>query len=352
MASENSSPGIVQITSGLLFAVLVGYLVVVGKALLLPILVGVISAYILTTSAHRLERLPVIGGLPAGMRLLLAGLLFLAVVIAFVLIVASNTQAISDAVPRYSDNLTALINRISGMLGISNKPDIATVFEKIQDWLNIETVVNSMLSGLTSFGTFLFSALLYAVFLLADWRDLPDKTRRAFGEGQNAERVVKTARVINERIGSYLASKTLINLILGGISLVVMWVLGIEFAFFWAVLIALLNYIPYIGSIVGVLFPVALALAQFGTIYNPLIAFVALMGAQLFVGNYLEPKMLGKSVNMSPFVFLIALSFWMTVWGLEGAILAIPLTSMIMIVLAEIPQTRPLAALMSNDGNI
>lgn len=352
MTSEKSSLGIVQVTSGLLFAVLVCYLVIVGKSLLLPILVGVISAYILTTAADRLGELPVVGGLPSGVRRLLAGLIFLAVVIAFVVVVASNAQAISDAAPRYSENLTALIDRISEMLGIASKPDLATILGKVQGWLNIEAMMNSVIGGLTTFGTFLFSALLYAAFLLADWGELPAKTQRAFGGGENADRVVKTARAINERIGTYLASKTLINLILGAISLVVMWVLGIEFAFFWAVLIALLNYIPYIGSIVGVLFPVALALGQFGTIYNPLIAFVALMGAQVFVGNYLEPKMLGKSVNMSAFVFLIALSFWMTVWGLEGAILAIPLTSMIMIVLAEIPQTRPLAAMMSDDGNI
>lgn len=352
MTTENSSLGIVQVASAALLTVLLGYLVIVGKTLLLPILVGVISAYILITAADRLGELPVLGALPIGIRRLLAGLFFLAVVIAFVVIVASNAQAISDAVPRYTENLTALVDHVSDMLGIADKPDIATIFAKMQSWFNVEAMVNSMLGGLTAFGTFLFSALLYAAFLMADWGELPAKTERAFGKGQNADRVIQTARAINQRIGTYLASKTLINLILGAVSLAVMWVLGIEFAFFWAVLIALLNYIPYIGSIVGVMFPVAIALAQFGTIYNPLIAFAALMGAQIYVGNYLEPKMVGKSVNMSAFVFLIALSFWMTIWGLEGAILAIPLTSMIMIVLAEIPQTRPIAAMMSADGDV
>lgn len=352
MSSQTSSFGIVQLASALLVTVLVGYLVIVGKSLLLPILVGVISAYILTTAADRLSTFPVIGGLSGGMRRLLAGLFFLGVVIAFVLIVVANAQAISDAVPRYSENLTALMTQVSDLLGVEDQPDVATVLERLRGWFNFESMVNSVLGGLTGFGAFLFSALLYAAFLLADWSSLPDKTHRAFGAGQSSDRIVETARTINDRIGTYLASKTLINLILGVISLAVMWVLGIEFAFFWAVLIALLNYIPYIGSIVGVLFPVALALAQFGSIYNAVIALVALMGAQIFVGNYLEPKMLGKSVNMSPFVFLIALSFWMAVWGLEGAILAIPLTSMIMIVLAEIPQTRPIAAMMSDDGNV
>lgn len=349
---HNKPIGIVQVTSAVFLAVLLGWLVIVGKSLLLPIMIGIIAVYILTTTAEAMARFPVVGHLSQKWRRLFAGVLFLFMMIIFVGVVAANTTAISEAIPRYSDNFNALIQQITDMLGFKEKPDFAKIMERIKDKISIDMLLTSLLSGLTGMGSFLLSALLYAAFLLADWNDLPQKTRRAFGNDASAEMALKTTRAINQKIGGYLASKSLINLILGAVSLVVMWLIGIEFALFWAVLIALLNYIPYVGSILGVLFPVTLALVQFGGLTHAAIAFFALMAAQLYVGNVLEPKMLGKSVNMSPFVFMIALSFWMTVWGLIGAILAIPLTSMIMIILAEIPRTRPIAVMMSGDGNV
>ena len=131
-----------------------------------------------------------------------------------------------------------------------------------------------------------------------------------------------------------------------------MLVLGIEFALFWAVLIAFLNYIPYIGSLIGVLFPVLLSLAQFGTLSMAATVLVALTTAQVVVGAYLEPRMMGRAFNLSPFVVLLALAFWSTLWGLPGALLAVPLTASLVIVLAEIKSARPIAVLLSASGKI
>ena len=100
------------------------------------------------------------------------------------------------------------------------------------------------------------------------------------------------------------------------------------------------------------MFPVALSLAQFGNITLSIALAVLLTSAQMFVGNVLEPKMVGKSVNLSGFVVLIALVVWSALWGINGAILAVPLTSMIMIILAGIPDTRLIAVYLSNDGDV
>ena len=76
------------------------------------------------------------------------------------------------------------------------------------------------------------------------------------------------------------------------------------------------------------------------------------MCAQLFAAYILEPRMLGKSVNLSPFMVLVSLAFWTTLWGTVGAILAVPLTAVVIIVMAQISVTRPAAVMLSADGNV
>ena len=127
---------------------------------------------------------------------------------------------------------------------------------------------------------------------------------------------------------------------------------GIEYALFWAVLIAFLNYIPYIGSLVGVIFPVLLSLAQFGELGLSILVALALTTAQVFVGFYLEPRMMGRAFNLSPLVVLLALAFWSTLWGIAGAVLAVPMTASLVLVFAEIRTTRPIAVLLSGSGRV
>jgi len=194
--------------------------------------------------------------------------------------------------------------------------------------------------------------VLYASFLTAERGAMARKVVMALGGEEAGARAISLLTRINERIGQYLFVKTVLNVILGALSFVILLVLGIEFALFWAVLIAFLNYIPYIGSMIGVIFPVLLSLAQFGSLGMAGAAMVTLTAAQLFVGAYLEPRMMGRAFNLSPFIVLLALAFWSTLWGLPGALLAVPLTSSLVLVLAEIKPVRPIAILLSANGKV
>jgi predicted PurR-regulated permease PerM len=104
-----------------------------------------------------------------------------------------------------------------------------------------------------------------------------------------------------------------------------------------------------VGSIVGVALPVILSLAQFGSLGTTALLGTLLIGAQTYVGNILEPRVIGKQLNLSPFVVLVALAVWSSLWGLPGAILAIPLTAMVAIICDAFPQTRFVAVLLAND---
>ena len=114
-------------------------------------------------------------------------------------------------------------------------------------------------------------------------------------------------------------------------------------------MIFLLAYIPTIGSLLGVVFPALMALLQFGGGSEFLTIAVGLGAAQLVIGNVLEPRMMGKSLNLSSLVVIISLAVWGSIWGVTGMFLSVPITVLLMIVLAEFVN-RPIAILLSADG--
>jgi AI-2 transport protein TqsA len=127
---------------------------------------------------------------------------------------------------------------------------------------------------------------------------------------------------------------------------------GLEFAVLWAIVIAFLNYIPYIGSWIGVMLPVTLAVVQFGQIETVLMLLVALSATQFLLGNIIEPQVMGSSLDLSPYAILIGLTVWTSLWGIPGAIVSIPITAVLVIVLSEFAEARPIAILLSKSGQI
>jgi predicted PurR-regulated permease PerM len=203
-----------------------------------------------------------------------------------------------------------------------------------------------------SFAASVIFMILCAAFLLLEQRSLAAKVANITSDPRNAARIRGIIADINARIGSYLALKTLISILLGAISWIIMAFVGLEFAAFWAVLIGLLNYIPYIGSFLGVLFPAAMAVVQFGTM-DEILALLFFLGiAQFLIGNFLDPYVMSNSLNLSPFAILISLTIWSALWGIAGAFLAVPITAILAIVFSEFPGTRPIAILLSRNGQV
>jgi predicted PurR-regulated permease PerM len=331
---------------------MLGWLLVAGQSILLPVLVGVIAVYILTTAADSLVSVPLIGRLPRRWRRLLALVLFTLGFLILAAFITSSATALSAALPQYAENFDALQSKFLTAVGIKQEPNWANLGERLLEMMDATTLMPTALATISNGGSVIVTAALYAVFILAELDSLPDKTRRALGDHAQSEHTMELTRKINEKIGSYLAAKTLVNVILALVSYAILKLLGIAHPAFWAIIIGLLNYIPYIGSVVAVVFPVTMSLIQFTSFSHAGLALVLLMIPQLLVGYYIEPKFLGRSVNLSPFTVLLALAVWSALWGMTGAILAVPLTAMVMIILAEIPHTRWIAVMMSEGGDL
>lgn len=331
---------------------MLGWLLWIGKPILLPVFAAVISVYILSTAAASMQALPILGRLPAWARRGLILILFAIVVVLLFILVINNLVQVVAILPQYESNLEQLITDNASILGIENQPTWENLRRATLDQIDLRAWMTPALLSLRGFGVTLFLVVLYSSFFIAERGVMARKVMIAMGDEDVGERTIQLLSRINERIGQYLFVKTVVNIILGALSFIILLFFGIEFALFWAVLIAFLNYIPYIGSMIGVIFPVLLSLAQFGTLSMAGAVMVALTIAQIFVAFFLEPRMMGRAFNLSPFVVLLALAFWSSLWGLPGALLAVPLTVSLILVFAELKATRPIAVLLSASGKL
>lgn len=152
---------------------------------------------------------------------------------------------------------------------------------------------------------------------------------------------------IEGKISRYVISKTILSIATGVIAGIVLGGFGVELAAMFAVLTFLLNFIPNIGSIIATLLPIPVILLQYGFGVRLLGVMILLGLTQLVIGNIIEPKMMGESLDLHPVTILIFLLFWGLVWGIPGMFLAVPITAIMKIILSKIEFTRPLANAMS-----
>jgi AI-2 transport protein TqsA len=254
--------------------------------------------------------------------------------------------------PTYQDTLLERIQRGAEFFGVEAAPTWTTLREQVLERVQLEDVIGTTVVSVTGLGASLLLVLLYVIFLLLEKRVFPGKLRRLSDDPRAVSRVRDVLEGVNTRIGQYLGVKTLVNVLLAVVSWALMAPFGVEFAGFWAVVIGVLNYVPYIGSFLGVLLPVAWSIVQFGDLGTVLTLLLLLAAAQFAIGNFLDPYLMGDSLNLSPFVILASLTIWGGLWGIPGAFLAVPITAVLVIVLSQFQGTRPIAVLMSRNGRL
>ena len=344
---EGRQPDIVKVAAGVLLVVFLVAFLYIARAILLPIVTSIVFTLILVRAADSLGRLPVLGALSSTFRRFLVLVVIGVICVLLGFMIADMVDRIAEVLPVYEDNIEALIGALAARFGLDDTeiwPQLSRGLQNLVDLQRIGLFLVSSAGGLV--GT-VFLIAVYSAFLIAERGSLKRKLSYAFGNEVRVRRIRHLFSRISDSVSEYLATKTLINVILALLSYGVMRVFGIDFALFWAVLIGLFNYIPYVGSFVGVFFPVVLSLGQFGSVVYTLILAGALTVTQVAVGNFLEPWLVGRRVNLSPFVVIVALVVWASLWGLPGAILAVPLTSAIAISCAAFPASRPIAVLLS-----
>ena len=345
--------GFINLVLGVALALMIGWILVIGRPVILPIVASLIVAYIVLGLTELIEEVPVVGAaLPGPVRYLLSMLAIGGALFLLVSLIVGNIGQIVATAPQYQDRLLGLIQKAAVEIGVETEPTWRTLRDEVLGRIDFQRALGTAFMSVSAIvGTFTI-VVIYSGFLLLEKGAFASKIARLSDDPAQVARIREIISDINSRIGTYLIMKTLINLLLGGISYVIMRIAGIQFAEFWAILIGLLNYIPYVGSFLGVFFPVALAALQFGEIKPVLAVTAALTGAQVAVGSFVEPYLMGSSLNLSPFVILVSLVTWSSIWGVAGAILSVPIMAILVIVLSEFRGTRPIAVLLSRDGRV
>jgi AI-2 transport protein TqsA len=203
--------------------------------------------------------------------------------------------------------------------------------------------IGGRLHGLLTFVviTFVFTALgLLEV-------DIARKNIESLSNKEAARTILEAGTLIADKFQRYMLVRSAMSVLTGLVVWAFALLAGLELATAWGVIAFVLNYIPFIGPLVATIFPTIFALVQFGSWQLAVIVFLALNLIQFLIGSYLEPRIAGAALSLSPFVVLFAVFFWAFLWGVPGAFIGVPIVIAALTLCEQRESTRWIAALLS-----
>jgi AI-2 transport protein TqsA len=332
--------GTIPLSLGILAVIAVGFVLKAAQGVVIPLLIAWLLSYLLAPAVNFLVRR---ARFPAPIAVACVVLLLLLASWGAGVVIQQRLLGFAKAFPEYQGRLAALLAHYGKLLDI---PGFAL---KEADWsAQIGPLVLKTSRFFITFITNSILVMIFLVFMLLAKPYANDKLRAAFTPAR-ANAIIDITNTISRQIGAYLGALFIISLVTGLVVWGVLAWLGVEFAFTWGLLAFVLNFIPTLGSIVASIPPVLMALVQFAPDLWPVAgAAIALLAIHQIFGNLIAPKVYGDRLNLSPVVILLFLVFWGWLWGITGALLAVPIAAAIQITLAQIPALAPLAVLMGS----
>ena len=325
------------------------YLLIAGRGLLLPFVLGLALWYMVDAMADAIEK-PRLGRFKVPRPIALLAAFCAMAGLAWVVgrTVGSNVSAVAAAAPNYEVRLQSLIDQGGRMIGLGHTPTISQLFDRI----SLADTVGSVATAAASVVSVAGIVLVYAGFLFFEQVHFRRKLAIMFGNDERQARVRSVLEQIDRDIRVYVRIKTTLAVATSALAYVVMAWVGVDFAGFWAVMVFFFYYIPTVGSILAIMAPALLALVQFDHLTPFLIVLFVIGTIQIVMANVIEPAMMGRSLNLSPLVVIVSLVVWGTIWGVVGMFLCVPIMVVLLIVLAHFETTRPIAVLLSANGDI
>ncbi len=258
-----------------------------------------------------------------------------------------GTQSVADLqtqIPGYQERLSTLYQ--SWVKGLSNRFGIP-----LDQHLTLNLIDPGAMIGLfgqtaarvVGFLGNTFVVLFIMAFILAEATVFPFKFRAILGpEAGDGRRMTKVIREVQE----YLGIKTAVSLATGLLIGLIAWFLGLDFPILLGLIGFVMNYIPTVGSILAAVPALVLSLLQFGTLGHFLVVSISYGVINTVFGNIIEPNLMGRRLGLSTLVVILSLLFWAWLWGPVGALLAVPLTMVVKIMLENTEDLRWMAILL------
>ena len=324
-------------------------ILVVGKGILIPFIFALIFWFLTREIRKSIYRLPFAKKfIPKWFSNILV---FTVIVLAFGFvseIISNSITELTESYSKYEPNVESIITNLSERFNA----DIVTSVKSLIGDFNYGSVLGNIANGVSGILGDTFMIIIYAIFIFLEESSLAKKIDKLFSTKEQNESVDNILDKIEDSISNYLRLKTFVSILTGVFSYLVLILVGVDSAPFWAFLIFLLNYIPTVGSLVGTIFPAVFCLIQFGELTPFLIVLICVGIIQVIVGNFVEPKLFGKSLNVSPLITILSLAIWGNIWGVTGMVLSVPITVIMIIVFSHFEKTRKIAIILSENGEI
>jgi predicted PurR-regulated permease PerM len=297
-------------------------LLVVGRDFFVPLVFALLLWAVINALVSYMERkkLPPFMAWSAAFAIIIIALWFTA------LVLANQAADVATQAPLYAQKVQALIHTKLPFGNLIPELNVKALAgnESVRGFLGVAAAsIGNTLLDLTLI-------LIYVGFLLAEQGHIPEKIARLQKNNTEAEGEA-VVRAIGHQVQTYLGVCTLASAIMAVFTYVLLALMGVDFAAFWALAMFILTYIPTVGAI-GVVLPALMAFAQFGAFAPALIIAVVLFAVHFFLTSVLETVMLGRTLDLSPFAIILSLTFWGLVWGVGGLFLAVPLTGALAII--------------------
>ena len=301
------------------------WVLVYTKSMLMPFIIALFITMVAGTLAEKLKKQ---WNLPYVLGLIISFVAFLALVVASVVFITNSIESFVSGADIYAERVNETIDWVldrAQKYGVNMNAQFA--IENIAK-LPVFNVVKSVGSNLMSLVTNLMLITLFVIFIFM---------------GKATADKPSLVGNIQRQISFYLIVKIFVSLLAAACTWVVLTAIKTELASMLAVLTFVLNFIPNIGPFISTTLPLPVLFLQYGFDWHIALALILLTTIHFIIGNILETKWLGKSMDLDPIVVLACLIFWSLVWGVMGALLAVPLTAIIKIILARNDTTKPMA---------
>ena len=339
--------------------VFTGYLMIVGKSVLMPFVIAIVVWRVVVAMTEMIHQRKIGAFQPPywlSALIVFGALLFLVVKLGR--ICYAQFGLFIERLPTYQSNLIALLNTLPPSL-LRQIPEFNS--SNVEEGLGILSV--QIFDALSAYsGTMASSALgilsqasivlVYVIFLLLEQSTLAKKLPKMFPNQSQQTEISEVLHSIGDNITYYVGIKSVISILLGVAIYVALFLLGVEYALLWALLSFVLNFIPFIGPLIAIVFPVITALLT-STDWTWIIAVTAVVAIlQTIFAYWVEPKMMSNRLSISTLVVMLSLAVFGAIWGIIGMFLSVPLVVILMIIFGHFEKTRPIAVLLSENGEV
>lgn len=342
-------PSYLKALAVLLLLIVLVFILIVGKAILIPLALGGFFAVLFTPLSLLMERYR----FPRVLSCTLSLLLMIAITAALLSFIVGNLIGFSKDFADISDRINALTYEIDSWTATT-----LGFKAKLADQLDTEALLNLVNRNSGSLSSFAINAIgslsslvlipIFMFFFLL-YRDHLANVMVTLYPTTEAAEVKQKIGSLRRVVLNYITGVGKVMVILAVLNISAYTIIGVDHAVFFGLIGAVLNIIPYIGPFIGALLPAAYAALTMDSLLSPLLILAVYQAIQLLEGNFLTPKIVGGQVNLNAFVTFLGLLLGASIWGVAGMILIIPILAILREIFELSDSTKPFALLLGEE---